>query len=248
MVVVEQERPQPTALAGIAHATLASGAEGLTQLSVPRQSLAPGAATPPHSHDCDEAILCRGGPGRCSSTVLPTGSAPSRPSRCPRGGCTGSETPVPDRWRSSACSRPRPYAPDSPTVRRSRSRGAVAKMLENRLNEEISRLCPLRYPPESGTRESRSSGGSSLRNCRNSPVSRSRAIPRGRSGPTGPRPLLLGPTGPRPRPSLRSSLRCSGLLDGGAAAPPPHALRYGTARPGHAPEVAAMLRHARQSA
>ena len=63
MVVVEQERPQPTALAGIAHATWASSAQGLTQLSVWRQSLAPGAATPPHSHDCDEVILCIGGRG-----------------------------------------------------------------------------------------------------------------------------------------------------------------------------------------
>ena len=37
--------------------------EGLSQLSVWRQTMAPGAATPPHSHDCDEVVLCMAGSG-----------------------------------------------------------------------------------------------------------------------------------------------------------------------------------------
>jgi mannose-6-phosphate isomerase-like protein (cupin superfamily) len=63
MVVIEQNRPEPTVLAGIAHATWAGSAQGLTQLSLWRQSLAPASATPPHSHDCDEVVLCLGGWG-----------------------------------------------------------------------------------------------------------------------------------------------------------------------------------------
>ena len=61
--VFEAIRPEPTALAGIAHATLASAADGLRQLSVWRQIVAPGAATPPHSHHCDEVVLCVSGWG-----------------------------------------------------------------------------------------------------------------------------------------------------------------------------------------
>ena len=63
MYVIEQERPAPTALPGIAHVTWAGEAEGLNQLSLWRQSMAPGTATPPHSHDCDEVVLCLGGEG-----------------------------------------------------------------------------------------------------------------------------------------------------------------------------------------
>jgi quercetin dioxygenase-like cupin family protein len=32
-----------------------------------RQTLAPGAATPPHRHDCDESVLCVGGWGEVHS-------------------------------------------------------------------------------------------------------------------------------------------------------------------------------------
>lgn len=48
---------------GLDHATWAGSDEGLTQLSVWRQTIAPGAATPPHSHDCDEVVLCSAGSG-----------------------------------------------------------------------------------------------------------------------------------------------------------------------------------------
>ncbi len=86
MNVLEQARPQPTALPGIDHATWAGAADGLTDLSVWRQSLAPGACTPPHSHGCDEIVLCLAGSGEVhvgcdvhrfgadATLVLPTGS------------------------------------------------------------------------------------------------------------------------------------------------------------------------------
>jgi quercetin dioxygenase-like cupin family protein len=85
MIVIEQSRPQPAPIPGVAHATWAGAAEGLTQLSVWRQTLAPGAATPPHRHDCDEIVLCLGGQGEVhldgavhrfgadSTVVLPRG-------------------------------------------------------------------------------------------------------------------------------------------------------------------------------
>jgi quercetin dioxygenase-like cupin family protein len=63
MYVVAQQRPAATPLPGIEHATWAGSAQGLSQLSLWRQSLAPGAATPPHAHDCDEVVLCLAGAG-----------------------------------------------------------------------------------------------------------------------------------------------------------------------------------------
>jgi mannose-6-phosphate isomerase-like protein (cupin superfamily) len=67
MNVIEQTRPEATALPGVAHSTLASGADGLTQLSLWRQTLSPGAATPPHRHECDEVVLCLAGCGEVHS-------------------------------------------------------------------------------------------------------------------------------------------------------------------------------------
>lgn len=63
MYVHDQPRAQATPFAGIAHSTWAGRAEGLSQLSVWRQTLEPGAATPPHRHSCDEVVLCLSGWG-----------------------------------------------------------------------------------------------------------------------------------------------------------------------------------------
>ena len=63
MIVIEQTRPEPTPIPGVAHATWAGSAEGLEQLSLWRQTLAPAAATPPHRHDCDEVVMCQSGHG-----------------------------------------------------------------------------------------------------------------------------------------------------------------------------------------
>ena len=67
MTLVTQQPPAPTDLPGIRHSTWASAADGLEQLSVWRQTLAAGAATPPHSHDCDEVVLCLAGQGEVHS-------------------------------------------------------------------------------------------------------------------------------------------------------------------------------------
>jgi mannose-6-phosphate isomerase-like protein (cupin superfamily) len=63
MYVIEQAPPVPTPLPGIAHATWAGHDQGLSQVSMWRQTLAPGAASPPHRHDCDEVVLCLAGCG-----------------------------------------------------------------------------------------------------------------------------------------------------------------------------------------
>jgi len=57
-----------TPIEGVRHATLASAAQGLKGLSVWSQVLEPGAGTPLHRHDCDEAVLCLSGRGE---VVLP---------------------------------------------------------------------------------------------------------------------------------------------------------------------------------
>lgn len=67
MNVIEQTRPEASVIPGVAHSTLASGADGLTELSVWRQTLSPGAATPPHRHECDEVVLCLAGWGEVHS-------------------------------------------------------------------------------------------------------------------------------------------------------------------------------------
>lgn len=63
MIVIPQARPEAECIPGVAHATWAGDAEGLTQLSLWRQTMQPGACTPPHSHDCDEVVLCLAGQG-----------------------------------------------------------------------------------------------------------------------------------------------------------------------------------------
>jgi quercetin dioxygenase-like cupin family protein len=63
MHVFTQGAPRAAAIPGIAHATWAGQDQGLSQLSLWRQTLAPGACTPPHSHDCDEVVLCQAGWG-----------------------------------------------------------------------------------------------------------------------------------------------------------------------------------------
>ena len=51
------------AMPGLQHQTLAGSDEGLKHLSVWRQNMAPGAATPPHRHDCEEVVLVASGSG-----------------------------------------------------------------------------------------------------------------------------------------------------------------------------------------
>jgi mannose-6-phosphate isomerase-like protein (cupin superfamily) len=63
MHVLSNETRERAVLPGIEHLTLAGGAEGLRALSVWRQTMAPGSATPPHRHDCEEVVLVVEGSG-----------------------------------------------------------------------------------------------------------------------------------------------------------------------------------------
>jgi mannose-6-phosphate isomerase-like protein (cupin superfamily) len=64
MQVIENETLPETTLPGIEHRTLAGAAQGLAHLSVWRQAIAPGGATPPHRHDCEEVVVIEAGRGK----------------------------------------------------------------------------------------------------------------------------------------------------------------------------------------
>lgn len=51
------------ALPGLVHQTLAGPRDGLRQLEVWMQTIAPGAGTPVHAHDCEEVIVVLRGAG-----------------------------------------------------------------------------------------------------------------------------------------------------------------------------------------
>jgi mannose-6-phosphate isomerase-like protein (cupin superfamily) len=63
MYIHHQPAPAETPIPGVAHVTLAGSDDGLEHLSVWRQSMAPGHCTPPHSHSCEEVVLCESGQG-----------------------------------------------------------------------------------------------------------------------------------------------------------------------------------------
>lgn len=63
MHVLENAKRSGAELPGIVHLTVAGGEHGLKSLSVWRQSMAPGSATPPHRHDCEEVVLVTEGCG-----------------------------------------------------------------------------------------------------------------------------------------------------------------------------------------
>ncbi len=61
--ILDQRPPVDSGLPGLKHSTWAGREHGLAGLSLWRQSVAPGAATPPHRHACDEAVVCLAGEG-----------------------------------------------------------------------------------------------------------------------------------------------------------------------------------------
>lgn len=65
-----------TAMPGIRHTTLASSANGLRHLSIWRQTIDGGQATPPHRHDCEEVVVIDSGRGELhiAGGVYPFGS------------------------------------------------------------------------------------------------------------------------------------------------------------------------------
>jgi mannose-6-phosphate isomerase-like protein (cupin superfamily) len=64
MYVIDHARLAPSSIPGIEHRTIASRAQGLQHLSLWRQSLIAGGATPPHRHDCEEVVVILAGRGR----------------------------------------------------------------------------------------------------------------------------------------------------------------------------------------
>jgi quercetin dioxygenase-like cupin family protein len=63
MHIISNKAQAPTPFPGIEHVTLAGRENGLEHLSIWQQSIAPGGATPPHRHDCEEVVLCTAGEG-----------------------------------------------------------------------------------------------------------------------------------------------------------------------------------------
>jgi len=71
MRVIDNTTLPHSQLPGLDHVTLAGSDVGLRRLSVWRQTLDPGGATPPHFHDCEEVVLVTAGTGTVHG---PTGS------------------------------------------------------------------------------------------------------------------------------------------------------------------------------
>jgi mannose-6-phosphate isomerase-like protein (cupin superfamily) len=63
MQILTNHSLMPSPIPGIAHVTLAGSQAGLNNLSVWMQQMAPGSATPPHLHGCEEVVVCTGGTG-----------------------------------------------------------------------------------------------------------------------------------------------------------------------------------------
>jgi len=63
MYVIDNATAPRAALPGIENETLAGSSNGLRRLSVWRATIAAGAATPPHRHDCEEVVIVQSGRG-----------------------------------------------------------------------------------------------------------------------------------------------------------------------------------------
>jgi mannose-6-phosphate isomerase-like protein (cupin superfamily) len=76
MHVIQNADREHARLPGIEHLTLAGAEQGLSRLSVWRQSMAPGSATPPHQHDCEEVVLVLEGSGEVhvAGEIIPFGA------------------------------------------------------------------------------------------------------------------------------------------------------------------------------
>jgi len=63
MFVLDNSTLPQSGLPGLRHTTLAGSDQGLRRLSVWRQTIDGGAATPPHRHDCEEVVMVESGAG-----------------------------------------------------------------------------------------------------------------------------------------------------------------------------------------
>ena len=62
-MIVQQDQVEEHQLPGLSHRTVAGPLQGLETREVWVQTVAPGAATPVHRHDCEEAIVILEGHG-----------------------------------------------------------------------------------------------------------------------------------------------------------------------------------------
>jgi quercetin dioxygenase-like cupin family protein len=65
MPILDHAKIDRLALPGLVHQTLAGPREGLCDLEVWMQTIAPGAGTPVHAHDCEEVVVVLAGAGEC---------------------------------------------------------------------------------------------------------------------------------------------------------------------------------------
>jgi len=63
MYVIDNADAPRASLPGLEHETLAGSGNGLKRLSVWRDTIAGGASTPPHRHDCEEVVIVESGRG-----------------------------------------------------------------------------------------------------------------------------------------------------------------------------------------
>ena len=64
-MIRENAEVQAVTLPGIVHRTLAGPRDGMKNMEVWLQTIAPGAETPMHRHDCEEVIVILSGSGTC---------------------------------------------------------------------------------------------------------------------------------------------------------------------------------------
>jgi mannose-6-phosphate isomerase-like protein (cupin superfamily) len=76
MYVLDIAKLPRSALPGIQHTTLASSENGLKHLSIWRQTIEGGQATPPHRHNCEEVVVIESGRGELhiAGSVYPFGA------------------------------------------------------------------------------------------------------------------------------------------------------------------------------
>lgn len=96
MSIYDNATIEKLSLPGLDHQTLAGPRDGLKQMEVWMQTIAPGAETPMHRHDCEEVVVVLRGSGFCeidgkqsafgpnSTLILP----PNRPHRIVNSGAT----------------------------------------------------------------------------------------------------------------------------------------------------------------
>jgi len=66
MPMVDNEALETLELPGLRHQTIAGRRQGVKTMEIWLQTMAPGAETPVHRHDCEEVILVLSGSGTCT--------------------------------------------------------------------------------------------------------------------------------------------------------------------------------------